>query len=506
MVPHAIAALASVLKNDGFEASVFDATRYESTTNSNKTRVKMFNAVPYNFKDRGIEAKESDVFYDFREKIESFKPDLIAISIVEDTYALGAKLLESVRDTNIPVVAGGVFCTYATDKVLANQDIDYAIRGEGEKAILDLCRALRDKKSPYEVNNLSYRANGKIVSNPVNPLVNCDDIPFPDYSVFDEDALYRPMMGDIYRTVSIELHRGCPYNCGYCNSAANNHYYKEKTGQIFFRKRSLKSFSEELDHMVKNYDPEFIYFISDTFLLLSDAEFAEFCDIYSKYKIPFFANTRAETVTEKRVKMLEDINCARFNVGLEHGNEEFRRKVVGRQLSNEVILNAIKLVGESKISTVTNNIIGFPDETRDLIFDTINLNRPVEKYCDSVSCTIFSPYHGTSLRDRAIKSGYLDDNVVVDSACFFSSLLKMPNLSVEEIDGLHRTFTMYVRMPLSEWPRIERAEKLDDEGNKIYQEIRAEFQDKYLSKRTHKKIRKMEKSGNCTKEQQNGKG
>ena len=128
--------------------------------------------------------------------------------------------------------------------------------------------------------------------------------------------------------------------------------------------------------------------------------------------------TRAETITEYRVRKLEELNCLRANVGLEHGNEQFRRDVVKRKLKDVEITQAFNIIGSSSISTAANNIIGFPTETRDLIFDTINLNRTVSKNVDSVSCFIFAPYMGTPLRDMAVEKGYMSTDTLVDKNSF----------------------------------------------------------------------------------------
>lgn len=479
MVPHSIAVLSAVLKKNGMETDVFDTTFYpDQTIDTNQDKVSVLNVLPYSFQERGIKQKETNVYSDLRDKLNRFQPNLVAISFVEDNYALGSKLLESIRDFDIPVVAGGVFCTYAADKVVKNPNIDYVIRGEGEKALTDLCQALENCRNPYNINNLCYLKNGELICNPINALVDIDDLPFPDYSIFDEQNMYRPMTGKVYRTLAVELHRGCPFSCGYCNSAANNRWYLEHTNRMFFRKRNLDKFAAEFDFLIKKYKPEFIYFLSDTFLMLTDEEFDRFCEIYSNYKIPFFMNTRAETVTERRVAKLNEINCHRGNIGIEHGNANFRYNVIGRKIPDKTIIQAIKMVGESRISTAANNIIGFPGETRELVFDTINFNRQVERYCDSISCTVFAPYHGTLLREKAIQEGYLHSDVIVDTACISRSLLDMPQLSKAEIAGLQRTFSLYVRLPIAEWPAVKFAEELTPQGDKIFGALAKQFRER----------------------------
>ena len=41
---------------------------------------------------------------------------------------------------------------------------------------------------------------------------------------------------------------------------------------------------------------------------------------------------------------------------------------------------------------------------------------------------------------------------------------------------------MYVKFPKNRWREIERAEKNDDEGNKIYKELKLEYLEKYMPK------------------------
>ena len=40
---------------------------------------------------------------------------------------------------------------------------------------------------------------------------------------------------------------------------------------------------------------------------------------------------------------------------------------------------------------------------------------------------------------------------------------------------------MYVKFPKSRWKDIEKAEKFDDEGNKIWNELRQEYLDRFLN-------------------------
>ncbi len=485
MVPAAIAILSAVLRDCDIETDVFDTTFYKTgQADHNEDNVKVFLAKPYDFADRGIQNKTTDAYTDLRDKVNSFAPNLIAVSFVEDTFRYGEKLLKSLSEYSIPVVAGGVFCTYAPDKVAECQDIDFIIRGEGEAPLKDLCLALAHDRSYKDIANLCYREGDSLVKNDMRPAMDLNEVPFADYSVFtnnDKQTLYRPMNGKIYKTIALETQRGCPFKCSFCNSASHNPLYREETGSTFFRKKEMPRFAEELEYMVSTIKPELVFFLSDVFLLMTDREFDEFYEIYSSYKLPFYFHTRAETITEERVRKLEELNCLRGNVGIEHGNEEFRRNVILRKLKNKEIERAFAIVGKSSISTAANNIIGFPTETRELIFDTINLNRKVAREVDSVSCFIFSPYHGAPLRDLSIEKGYLLPDRLADTNSFVSSILKMPDLSNEALRGLQRTFTMYVRLPRSRWDEIRKAEDFSSEGNMAFERLSKELRENYLA-------------------------
>ena len=62
-------------------------------------------------------------------------------------------------------------------------------------------------------------------------------------------------------------------------------------------------------------------------------------------------NTRPETITERHAKKLKEINCHRANIGVEHGNYDFRVNVVGRSYKNESAIKAFKLMNIKALFT-----------------------------------------------------------------------------------------------------------------------------------------------------------
>jgi radical SAM superfamily enzyme YgiQ (UPF0313 family) len=121
--------------------------------------------------------------------------------------------------------------------------------------------------------------------------------------------------------------------------------------------------------------------------------------------------------------------------------------------------------------------MGFPDETRELVFDTIEVNRQINP--TTMNVYMFTPYKGTRLYQYCVDKGYLDPDASVHQL-LDGAQLNMNTISYDELKGLQRTFPLYVKFPKSDWDRIEKAEKFDDEGNKIFMELRDIYRERFF--------------------------
>jgi radical SAM superfamily enzyme YgiQ (UPF0313 family) len=276
--------------------------------------------------------------------------------------------------------------------------------------------------------------------------------------------------------IPVQTIRGCPYTCGYCNSPSQTRIYKAENSR-FFRSQKIELVRREIDNAIRNYKADSIYFWADTFLAWNPKEFDEFCEMYSDYKLPFWIQTRPETVTEDRFKKLAEIGLLRVAFGVEHGNEEFRQRLLGRKVSNDVIVRQLNLVNSIGIPISVNNIIGFPTETRELAFDTIELNRHFKS--DGVNAYSFTPFHGTPLRKLSEDLGFINKGDL--ARCISQpTMISMPHFPKEEIEGVRRCFVLYVKMPKSRWPEIRKAEALTHEGDLIFRKLKNECLEKYM--------------------------
>jgi anaerobic magnesium-protoporphyrin IX monomethyl ester cyclase len=477
MYPMAIAVLSSVLKRAGHEVDAFDTTFYETEEKTaNEYWVEKLQIKPFDTKKQRESLKPVEqMIPDLRNKVESFQPDLIAVSALEDTYHLGLALLEAIRDYRIPNLVGGVFPTFAPEKVMREPVVDMICIGEGEGPMLDLCAAMSQGKDHSRIPNLWVRKrDGEIIVNPMRPATDLDTLPIPDYTLFDDARFYFPSSGRLLRMGSVETARGCPYRCSFCNSPAQVDLYKKAGVGSFFRLKSVERVREDILHLRDDLRIEFILFPADTFLAMPDEHLEALSEMYEDIDLPFWCQTRPETLTPERIRILERMGCRKLAVGIEHGNETFRREVVRRSYSNEVLVSSLKQLEGSSINLIVNNIAGLPMETRALTWDSIRVNREIAHVIHTANAFPFVPYHGTPLREVALRQGYIDDDTRVEHN-MKDTVMNMPQYSREEIRGVVRTFTMYMRFPESEFPRIALAERMDDQGNRTFHELREQF-------------------------------
>ena len=485
LMPQSVGIFTALLKQEGYPLDLFDCTYYEDIDsltlgkNTNEEKVENRNVHKYDnteWHEKGVKPK-TGIVEAFKKKVATFKPDLILVSVLESTYYLALDLLKAIpeKDRTYKTFFGGVFATYAANKIIQNNLVDYVCRGEGEGAVVEMANALCADGRIDQIKNCLVKGDGNIFKNNMRPPIDIDSVPIPDWDLFEPGSLYRPMQGKIWRAVGFETQRGCPYTCTFCNSPSNNVEYKAETGGKFHRKKSIKRMKKELDFLVKKYDPNLIYFVVDTFLAMSNREFDELKEMYSDYKIPFWMNTRAETINEYRAAGLAEMNMLRMNIGIEHGNYEYRRNYLKRNVKNEVQIRAFQIAAEHDYASCANSIIGMPDETRDLIFDTINFVRELPDSIDATGAFIFAPYHGTPLRDLAIRKGYINDDEICSLSNTSESMLRMPTITKSEIQGLAKTFSLYTKFPKERWPEIKTAESDSAEGTKMMEKLGKEF-------------------------------
>lgn len=480
---YAVGLFTALLREQGYVIDLFDCTPYLASYEFMKEPLPVTRANSL-LNSRRFDAKalfgdaRKDLLGDFVKKVEEFKPNVVVFStLVEDTWPQARDMLKALREKSpeVQTLVGGVFTTMAPEQVIQSPHIQSIGLGEGEETVVEFCEAVRRRISTARIAGTWHRdAEGHITRNPRRPLVNINRV-MADFSLFDERRFFRPLGAKIWKTIPLETYRGCPYTCTFCNSPAQVTLAKENGQGFFLRRKSIPTLRKEIQAMVERYSPEFFYINDDAFMARPKPEIADFVEMYEEFRIPFWFQTRFEDIDEEKLDWLRSVGCYRISFGLEHGNEKYRKEILRRNITNEKILQQSKVVAKVGIPYTLNNIVGFPYETRELLFDSIKLNREIGSF-DALSVNVFVPYHGTVLRQMALQEKWLDEERQTTSV-IAESILTMPPpyLSGKEILGLQRVFPLYVRLPESRYAEIQRAETFDEEGDAVFQELSKEF-------------------------------
>lgn len=436
-IPIGLSYLIPILKNRGHEVSVFETTFYNFDYSSfNLTGV--------------IDETGKQIISDFKAFLNQNKPDLIAVSCSSLTLNFPIAILESLEKRYITVY-GGVGVTVDYENVIQHELVDYACVGFGEQCLVGLIEYLEGRQELRSIPNLVYKQSGVTIKNEFVQSFDLSSLPMPDWSLFDKRNLERIFKGKIKRWGNFQLTRGCPFDCAYC---INGYLHRELKMKVY--KFPYKKIIEEIKFLSKRYNLEIVRILDECFGFGNIQYFKDFAATYKKeVGLPTIIETRPETITSETIEILKAMNCISVSLGIEVGSETQRKTVLHRTVSNKTTENAFTLLHKAKIRSSSFNIMGFPDDTREKIRETIELNRKCKP--EYVNIYFFLPAPGTKLRKYCLENNLLETTAIVDYS--LRSVIKNRNLGHEELLGLYRTFKYYIRFPRWLFPLIKLGEK-----------------------------------------------
>ncbi|MGD8717619.1 MAG: radical SAM protein [Candidatus Zixiibacteriota bacterium] len=331
---------------------------------------------------------------EFEARVREAAPDVVGFSSRTTIWPEVRRLAGIVREvSDAPVVAGGVHVTLDPEEVAASPEVDVAVIGEGEYPLLEMCEALEAGRDYRDVDNLWVRENGGVRRNATRPLLaDLDELPLPAYDIYDREILYDVAID----TGPVMLSRGCPYMCTYCCNHQLKQAYPNR--KHYARFRSPRRSIEYIENLRATF-PNIKYLnITDNILPLEREWFFEFIELYKeRVKLPFVCRYRHNLVTRDVLEALVEAGCYLVHFGLESGNDEIRRTIINRQMSDAQIEEAHRLCREVGLPTLTYNMVGLPHENKAKFLDTVKINARVRP--NRIVLSVFYPYPHTVLHD-----------------------------------------------------------------------------------------------------------
>ena len=377
---------------------------------------------------------------EFITKVRAYAPDIIGISIRTSALPFATEMAAWL-DGEMPdifVWAGMYHPSLAPEEVICLPGIDAVCIGEGESVCLDFVNHFA-QHGTLDTSAESFwvkDADGQVHKNPIRPFItDMDSLPFPDLDIFDYCNLRSNAQQN---TAEVIVSRGCIFSCTYCANAQLRNIYPSKSNYARFR--SPENAILLLERVLEK-DPSIEYFsFNDAILNVYKDWFYEFTALYKeRIKKKYVCNLRIDLLDEEMIKELADSGCYLVTIGLENGNEEYRRKYLQRVMNNEHIVEVSHMLKKVGIIVNAYNIIGLPHETLELTLETIKLN--ARMHTDNVIISMFTPYPTTKLRDIAEEAGFIDPSIDPNDPV----KLRMPGYSRSDILYMRYSFDKLMR-------------------------------------------------------------
>ncbi|NNK01581.1 MAG: B12-binding domain-containing radical SAM protein, partial [Desulfatitalea sp.] len=234
-VPYGLASIAAVLRRFGFSVAILDglATSKARTIPWPDTMVHL---APYFGRFDGT---PFCLFHQYRhfgyaiahlaQQAKASGARLIGISSLFTAYSDTAlHLAEAVKRVcpDAVIVMGGHHPTALPAAVMANNAVDYVLRGDGEASLPLLAQAVFAGEQPLDVPGLVHRTtSGALVVGAPAMVSDLNRLPPPAFDLIDWHHYQRHGFGSL----AITAGRGCPLRCTYCAvNAATWHGYRRR--------------------------------------------------------------------------------------------------------------------------------------------------------------------------------------------------------------------------------------------------------------------------------------
>lgn len=306
-------------------------------------------------------------FNEIETELAGIKPDLVGISSLFTPYFREALEIAArvKRRLAIPVIMGGSHASAAPASLLSSPYVDYLIRGEGEKPLVELLRFLQGQKPIEEVPNLGYKKDGRLCFNQMGDNFSLDDMPFPDLSDFSPSS-YRlagkPM-------TFLITSRSCPHKCSFCS--VHTTFGKN------YRLRSLDNVLEEIElrysqgYRVIDFEDDNLTFYKSTF--------KDLC----RRLVSRFPNRELEFVAMNGISYLsldEELLELMYRAGFSHLNlalvssDKTVRETTKRPHTLGAYLKVVQKAFQLGFKIVSYQILGLPNESLASMIQTLAFN------------------------------------------------------------------------------------------------------------------------------------
>ncbi len=260
--------------------------------------------------------------------------------------------------------------------------LDWICIGPGENVLKGIIRKLElGRGSLRNIPGLKYNPNmplnlsfGQLEPECLYP--DFSDIDFQAYELNSDvdikNASYS--LSDAVRILPFRFIRGCPFKCAFCKESNNNEWRFSKYKKVV---RALKVLSE-------NYSISNFHFLNST-MNFSKTYFKSICLELINYNlgIRWSDCVRADNFDSECAQLAANAGAVRLIFGLETASPKLLQRI-GKRISLRDVERGLYSSKHAGIWTSLEIIVGFPGETYDDLYQTIEFLKKNEAVIDEI--------------------------------------------------------------------------------------------------------------------------
>ncbi len=411
-VPYGMATLAAIVMKKGHQVQVFDQNAWRK---------------PPEVLESILKADQWDV---------------IALGSISSAYKSVKEIIQQARKScpdSLIILGGGILTSIPQDIMNLLPQIDIGVVGEAYQTFPEILEMMDAGKREWAQihGTISRKEDGDLILSPQRALIeNLDILPYPAVSLFPIEEIYFPNSQALWseegmlaqRRLDINGSLGCSMICRYCyhlGITGDMRYENDAEGNLVvaFDKpgnysRTIRYHSPEyIVNMAKfyydTYDIDFVAFLDENLMTMDQYSkrtwMAGICKLWIEAGlqptcirdgVPHDENCRgvhwsgtshATLCTREVLKTMRSAGCSH----LVYGYESFSRQVmktIGKGATPKTNIRSFFWTLEAGIRPIPNQIIGFPIEDFQSIYDNMDTWK---KYGIMVKPFFATPYPGS---------------------------------------------------------------------------------------------------------------
>jgi anaerobic magnesium-protoporphyrin IX monomethyl ester cyclase len=307
-----------------------------------------------------------------KEKLKSklLDGDILTVAITTTLYVSVHPILELIQfirqyNTKVKIVVGGPY-VYNLPKMMSplllqqlfkymEADI-YVISNEGETTLVNIIETLKNNGDLEKVDNLAYNKDGTYVMTASSLESNPQEENPIDYRLFPKE--------DFNEFLTLRTSKSCPFSCSFCG-------FPQRAGK--YKYLSVELVEQELNAIRDIGTISTLTFIDDTFNVPKE-RFRSLLNMMIENNYGFKWNSfyRSDHGDEQTIELMAKAGCEGVFLGVESGSDAQLQRM-NKTSRRKHYMKAIPAFREVGIKTHANFVVGFPGETPDTYYETVDL-------------------------------------------------------------------------------------------------------------------------------------